>query len=153
MSDLDAKPWRPVAWRVAVAVLVFGGSATVMMTLRFSWTPRADSDRWAVAMVVAVFLGGLAVSAFEWARGSGDTPGPGTGPTTTGSTDTQEVTAGRDSENIVARGDISVAGTGAPGSAKRSVPAPPLDQRVKSGRRSRNIVGGGNVVLPPEERR
>ncbi|WP_142213169.1 hypothetical protein [Streptomyces sp. SLBN-118] len=115
------------------------------MTLRFSWTPRADSDRWAVAMVVAVFLSGLAVSAFEWVRSST----PGSGPA---SADRQEVTAGRDSENIVARGDIGVAGTGAPGPAGRNRPAAPLDQRVKSGRRSRNIVAGGNVALPPEER-
>ena len=131
---------------VAVPVVVFAGSTTVVMTLRFSWTPRADSDRWAVAMVVAVFLSGLAVSAFEWVRGSGSTPGSGQA-----SADRQEVTAGRDSENIVARGDIGVAGTGAPGAARRSGPAAPLDQRVKSGRRSRNIVAGGNVALPPEE--
>ncbi|WP_143179650.1 hypothetical protein [Streptomyces yunnanensis] len=147
MSGRSARSWRSVAWRVAIPVLVFAGSTTVMMTLRFSWTPRADSDRWAVAMAVAAFLGGLAVSAFEWIRSSGSTPG--TGP---GSADRQEVTAGRDSENIVARGDIGVAGTGAPGPAGRRGPAAPLDQRVKSGRRSRNIVAGGNVALPPEER-
>jgi hypothetical protein len=138
-----------VAWRVAVPVLVFVGSTTVVMTLRFSWTPRADSDRWAVAMVVAVFLSGLAVSAFEWARSSGSTPDPGTGPA---STDRQEVTAGRDSENIVARGDIGIAGTGTPGPPRRSGSTAPIDQRVKAGRRSRNIVAGGNVALPPEER-
>ncbi|WP_157878516.1 hypothetical protein [Streptomyces chattanoogensis] len=146
MSDLGARSWRSVAWRVAVPVLVFAGSTTVVMTLRFSWTPRADSDRWAVAMVVAVFLSGLVGSVFEWVRGSST---PETGPA---STDRQEVTAGRDSENIVARGDIGVAGTGAPGPAVRNRPAAPLDQRVKSGRRSRNIVAGGNVALPPEDR-
>ncbi|MBK3564520.1 hypothetical protein [Streptomyces sp. MBT62] len=149
MSDLDARSWRSVAWRVGVPVLVFAASTTVVMTLRFSWTPRADSDRWAVAMVVAVFLSGLAVSAFEWARSSGSPPGIGTGPA---SVDRQEVTAGPDSENIVARGDIGVAGTGTPGPAGRRRPAAPLDQRVKSGRRSRNIVAGGNVALPPKER-
>ncbi|MGW2403929.1 hypothetical protein ACWCXK_05275 [Streptomyces sp. NPDC001739] len=147
MSDLGARSWRSVAWRVAVPVLVFAASTTAVMTLRFSWTPRADSDRWAVAMAVAVFLSGLAVSAFEWARGRGSTPGAGSA-----SADRQEVTAGRDSENIVARGDIGVAGTGARGPAGRRGPAAPLDQRVKSGRRSRNIVAGGNVALPPEER-
>ncbi|MEW1893780.1 hypothetical protein [Streptomyces sp. NBC_00523] len=146
MSDLGTRSWRSVAWRLAVPVLVFAGSTTVVMTLRFSWTPRDDSDRWTVAMVVAVFLSGLAASAFEWVRGSST---PGTDPT---STDRQEVTAGRDSENIVARGDISAAGTGAPGPAGRNRPAAPLDQRVKSGRRSRNIVAGGNVALSPEER-
>lgn len=137
-----------MAWRVAVPVLVFAGSTTVVMTLRFSWTPRADSDRWAVAMVVAVFLSGLASGAFEWFRG-GSTPAPGTGPA---AVDRQQVTAGRDSENIVARGDIGVAGTGTPGPRGRNRTAAPLDQRVRSGRRSRNIVAGGNVALPPEER-
>ncbi|WP_406095688.1 hypothetical protein [Streptomyces sp. NBC_01013] len=117
------------------------------MTLRFSWTPEADGDRWAVAMVVAVFLSGLAVSAFEWARAGGSPPG-----TDPASADRQEVTAGRDSENIVARGDVGAAGEGAPGPGGRSGSAAPLDQRVKSGRRSRNIVAGGNVALPPEER-
>ncbi|MEU6274099.1 hypothetical protein ABZ871_17080 [Streptomyces populi] len=146
MSEPGTRSWRSVAWRVAVPALVFAGSTAVVMTLRFSWTPRADSDRWAVAMVVAVFLSGLAISAFEWVRGSGT---PGTGPVPA---DRQEVNAGRDSENIVARGDIGVAGTGAPEPAGRSGPAAPLDQRVKSGRRSRNIVAGGNVALPPEER-
>lgn len=136
-----------MAWRVAVPVLVFAGSTTVVMTLRFSWTPQDDSDRWAVAMVIAVFLGGLVSSAFEWVRSSSGPPG-----TDPASADRQEVTAGRDSENIVARGDIGVAGTGAPRPAGRSAPTAPLDQRVKSGRRSRNIVAGGNVALPPEER-
>ncbi|MFQ6198410.1 hypothetical protein [Streptomyces sp. NPDC000405] len=136
-----------MAWRVVIPVLVFAGSATVVMTLRFSWTPRADSDRWAVAMAVAAFLSGLAVSAFEWIRRSGGMPGAGPGPA-----GRQEVTAGRDSENVVARGDIGVAGTGTPGPAGRRGPAAPVDQRVKSGRRSRNIVAGGNVALPPEER-
>ena len=151
MSDLGARSWRTVAWRVGVPVLVFAGSTTVVMTLRFSWTPRADSDRWAVAMVVALFLSGLASSAFEWVRvhGSGSTPSPGNGPP---SADRQQVTSGRDGENIVARWDIGVAGTGAPGPTGRRGSAAPLDQRVKSGRRSRNIVAGGNVALPPEER-
>ncbi|MFG3078367.1 hypothetical protein [Streptomyces sp. NPDC048225] len=147
MSGSGARSWRSVAWRVAIPVLVFAGSATVVMTLRFSWTPRADSDRWAVAMVVAVFLSGLAVSAFEWLRGSGGSSGPDAA-----SVDRQEVTGGRDSENIVARGDVGVFGTGVPGRAGRNRQTAPLHQRVKSGRRSRNIVAGGNVALPPEER-
>ncbi|MCX4445055.1 hypothetical protein ACIOEZ_08120 [Streptomyces sp. NPDC087866] len=149
MSDLDARSWRSVAWRVAVPVLVFSGSTTMVMTLRFSWTPRADSDRWAVAMVVAVFLSSLAASAFEWIRSSGGTSRPGNGPASAGR---QHVTAGRDSENIVAREDIGVDGPGAPLPGARRRAAAPLDQRVKSGRRSRNIVAGGSVALPPEQR-
>lgn len=144
MSDLGARSWRSVAWRVALPVLVFAGSTTVVMTLRFSWTPRADSDRWAVAMVVAVFLSGLAVSAFEWVRGSSSTPG--TDPT---SADRQEVTAGRDSENIVARGDIGAAGTGSAkqaGGAARSACEVRPPQPEHRGRRKRRAPAGGEGV-------
>ncbi|MEU3547160.1 hypothetical protein [Streptomyces longwoodensis] len=147
MSDLGARSWRSVAWRVAIPVLIFAGSTALVMTLRFSWTPRSDSDRWAVAMVVAVFLSGLAVSTCEWIRSSGSASGGDPS-----RTDRQEVTTGRDSENIVARGDVGVAGTDTPRPAGRRGLNAPLDQKVRSGRRSRNIVAGGNVGLPPEKR-
>ena len=148
MSENDTGIWRSVVWRLAVAVLVFGGSAAIVMTLRLPGTPSAESDRWAVAMAVAAFLGGLTISALEWSRRRGESGEAGSP-----SGNAQRIRTGRDSDTIVASGDVNATGTPAPRSARANTPRRSVDQRVKSGRRSRTIVAGGDVVVPPEEKK
>ncbi|MEY9873180.1 hypothetical protein ABH931_002662 [Streptacidiphilus sp. MAP12-33] len=52
-----------------VSLLVFVGCATLLMGVHFPWTPHAESDRWFVALTVAVFLGTGVGGALAWWAG------------------------------------------------------------------------------------
>jgi hypothetical protein len=62
---------RAARWLVAVLVplIAFGGSAAILMTVRFGWTPSAQSDRWTVSFAIAAFVGAALGGPLAWWAG------------------------------------------------------------------------------------
>jgi len=135
--------------RGVVLVLIFGGSAAAMMALHLPGFPRAQSDRWVVSMAVATFLATLAITCMEWWRRRGGSESEEGG---AASGVRQRLSGRHDSVNILSVGDVNTTGHSASGPSGANPPKRSVDQRVRAGRRSRNILSGGSVTTSDETR-
>ncbi|WP_157116917.1 hypothetical protein [Nocardia vaccinii] len=93
---------------VLVPLIVFGGSAALLMTVKFPWTPSAEGTHWSVSFAIAAFVGAASGGPLAWwAQRERPEPG-GADPAAAGGRVSQRAKLGKESQSYMAGRDVRI---------------------------------------------